>query len=359
VIYQKNTSVHLGYITILLSTVILTISPVFTKAEDIVDSLIQRGIALYEGGRFRESIAAYDSALSRRPRNLDIVYEKALSLCALGEYNDARILCEKIIRTDSLSHYEAYVLEGTILDHIGEPDSSIVFYSNALRRYSSSYGLYYNRGIVYSREEKYHEAENDFICTLTLNPTHSNSLFALAETCIRTEQRAKAVLVLMAYLLQEPGSSRSSIVFERLTEQCGFHTPDIAPYQPTRLVPPVVGEDTVLFQRLNRSITTLSDQYGLHSERLLFRPYYNMMSDLLDTISVIPFDTGTFWGNRFASLLSFIARSQYRDIYIHSIARNGFPIYTRHWLSTRRQGLAELDSLVARYLATNGADFMR
>jgi tetratricopeptide (TPR) repeat protein len=63
----------------------------------IVHALTDKGIALYNLGRYEEAIVCYDKLLEINPKDVDALYNKGVALSDLGRYGEAIVCYDKLL----------------------------------------------------------------------------------------------------------------------------------------------------------------------------------------------------------------------------------------------------------------------
>jgi len=128
-----------------------------------------KGVALYNQGRYNESLKAYDKAIKISPRNAVIWTNKGAALASLGKYNDALEAYDKAIEIDP-KYADAWYNKGVALDAQGKYDEAMQAYDKALE-INPQYGdVWCNKGNYLEKQGKYDEAVKAYDKATEINP---------------------------------------------------------------------------------------------------------------------------------------------------------------------------------------------
>ncbi|MGB6533116.1 MAG: tetratricopeptide repeat protein [Candidatus Nitrosopolaris sp.] len=91
----------------------------------------ERGAALFNLGKYNESIAYFDKALAINPEDFHALYSKGAALLALGKYNECIAYFDKALAINPKDFYALYN-KGVSLGKIGKYNESIAYFDKAL-----------------------------------------------------------------------------------------------------------------------------------------------------------------------------------------------------------------------------------
>ena len=183
----------------------LELNPFLTDAWEV------RGVARQNMGRDRQAIEDYTEALKLLPRNRQLLFNKALALNDIKEYDEARAAFEELIRfypnfdnaylgrarvnlvaadtTAALDDIEkalainrnalnAYIMRADIsINSNGDYERALADIDEAIKLQPHMAGLYINRAFIRYKLDSYNGAMADYDYALTLEPLNSTALF--------------------------------------------------------------------------------------------------------------------------------------------------------------------------------------
>lgn len=207
----------------LLTTLFLTLFLTVTLfgQEDRVKELISQGIELHDQGKYDDAIAKYKQALQIDKNSAQACFELAYSGMLAGYYSDAVESSTKVVKQKGGYHHEAYLVLGSCLDLMGEPEKAIKAYKKGLSEYPESNLLNYNIALTLYNQKEYDKAEAAAIKAIEMKPAHSSSHILLSAIMDSKGKRVQSLLSLYYALMLEPESKRSKINYASLRKQLG------------------------------------------------------------------------------------------------------------------------------------------
>lgn len=185
-------------------------------AQDI-QSILNEGIELHDAGKYQDAINKYKEALVIDPASALVYYEIAYSYHQLKDYPNALTCVNKSLSlNDEKTNYLATIVKGSVLDDMGEPQESIAFYQQALKKYPNKYLLLFNYGVSLAGVSRTSEAEQSFLNALTLNPNHPGSHLQLANLKMSKNEKVSALCGLYFFLLLESEGERAETNSKKL-----------------------------------------------------------------------------------------------------------------------------------------------
>lgn len=194
----------------------LFFSAAYAQNQAQAEKLVEEGVELHDKGDYTGAIAKYDKALEADKDNLTALTEKALTLSASGQYDEAIKACRQIIAThsnDDLSN--VYVTYANSLDHLKKTDEALAIYDEGIKKFPDYYQLYFNKGICYANSTTPDQALGCFQKSLLINPNHPGSLNAIG-VMEAGSNRIPAILAFSRFLVLEPQTARAKKNFESL-----------------------------------------------------------------------------------------------------------------------------------------------
>lgn len=178
--------------------------------EDKVKELVQQGVDLHDLGKYNEAIAKYKAALDIDSKSNDANYEISYTYMSIGDYDNAIKYSSKVIKQNTTSQPEAYVVLGSSYDLIGKPQKAIKTYEEGIEKYPNIPLLHYNLALTCYNTNDYDKAEIEAQKSISLNPNHGTSHIILAAIMQAKGFKIKAALPLYYFLMIEPNSGRSA-----------------------------------------------------------------------------------------------------------------------------------------------------
>ena len=183
----------------------IELNPFLTDAWEV------RGVARQNTGRHRMAIDDYSEALKLLPRNRQLLFNKALALNDLEEYNEALSTFDEVLQyypgyenaylgrartylalSDTVKALEdidkalninknalnGYIMRADIaINSDGDYEKALADIDHAIRLQPRAAGLYINRAYLLYRTDRYKDAMADYDYALTLEPYNMAALF--------------------------------------------------------------------------------------------------------------------------------------------------------------------------------------
>ena len=135
-----------------------------------------RGNALYELERYEEAIDSYDKALEINYDSYHAWHNRGNALYELGLYKESINSYEKALGIKCDIHDASWNNRGNALGQLGRYEEAIVSYDKALELNSDDYKAWYNRGNALGQLRRYEEAIVSYDKALELKPDHNLAL---------------------------------------------------------------------------------------------------------------------------------------------------------------------------------------
>ncbi|MBN9294371.1 MAG: tetratricopeptide repeat protein [Flavobacteriia bacterium] len=194
-------------------------SIIFGQQRVEAEKYVAEGIAHHDKGDYEGAITRYDKALELDKDNFLALSEKAMTLTALGRFNEAIICCKKVIEKypDDKELSAVYVTYGNAADGLKKPEKALEIYNEGIKIFPDKYQLHFNKGITLVGLQEYDEALLCFEKAIRLNPSHPGSHNAIGHILNYKKKRIASILVYGRFLMAEPESSRAKINLDILT----------------------------------------------------------------------------------------------------------------------------------------------
>ncbi|WP_291726031.1 tetratricopeptide repeat protein [Bernardetia sp.] len=183
------------------------------------NQLLQEGIALHDKGKYNEALKKYEEALKIVPKSPVILYEMALTYFHKRDYKTAIKYSDKVIKSNSTSTEQGYIIKGSALDMLGKTKKSIKLLDGAAKKYPQNHLIRYNLALNYYKIGDLKKAEEELMNSIGLNPEHASSHLILGFVEYDRGRKIPSMMALNFFLLLEPSSQRSEKAFEILQKQ--------------------------------------------------------------------------------------------------------------------------------------------
>lgn len=152
--------------------------------DEDADAWVEKGIVLYEQGKYDEAIVAYDEAIRLDPGNAFAWNNKGIVLNEQGKYDEAIDAYDEAIKHDA-TLAEVWYNRGISLNNLGNNDYAIESYDAALRLEPEYANAWNSKGWALSDQGRYDEAIVAYDEALRFDPssalTWNNKGIALNE----------------------------------------------------------------------------------------------------------------------------------------------------------------------------------
>lgn len=322
-----------------LAILFVVLCPMVLKAQDsLLNSIMTRGMVLYDEERYELALIEYKKALEIKPKDGFINHEVAMAYYQLGNNKEALNYAKEASKEESESGVQAVMLIGTIHDNQGNTKKAIKTYKKSIKRFGDYYLLWFNLGVTYNGIGDYENAASAFENSIKNRLDHANSHHALASMKLTQGKRFEALLPLYFYLLLMPQSElaeKVSTTIEGLWSQGVSIEDDVI----TLNVGSGRGNETVLgTEMLLSSIEAAVMQDSLNDIRLI-----NQSRAIQLFTALADFDLGNrddFYTQYYIPLFSKIGNSEHLEAFANYTSQ---PISeeARAWVSEHTQELQE------------------
>jgi tetratricopeptide (TPR) repeat protein len=176
--------------------------------------LVQQGVALHDKDDYDGAISRYEEVIKENPNNSEVLYEIAYSYFMKKDYSKSLDFAYKATQFKSELLPIVYVLIGNTYDEAGDSKKSIETYKAGIKLQPSSFLLYYNLGITYSRAEQFDDARAALKKAAGLNPKHASSQIILSSLFFKGDYKTPALLSACRFLILEPNSTRADAALQ-------------------------------------------------------------------------------------------------------------------------------------------------
>ncbi len=157
-------------------------SPVQSEHEPaMATDWYNKGIALYDQGKYDEAIKAYNKAIELNPQYADAWNNKGIALYDQGKYDEAIKACNKAIELDP-QYADAWNNKGNAFYFQGNADEALKAYSKADELDPQNAGILSNKGNALYQQSKYNEALKAYSKAVELDPQNAIALYGKAST---------------------------------------------------------------------------------------------------------------------------------------------------------------------------------
>lgn len=153
---------------------------------------LQKGIQLYDIGKYDESIEYLKKGKTLDPKNPIFDYEIALAFTSKGEYESAISILNKVLKNKSI-HSDYYQLLGNCYSMMGNPQKAIKTYEKGMKRFPNSGNLHLEKGNVYLNKKEYSRASENYMNAIKTEPMYSSSYYRLALLYAKSSNKLNSI----------------------------------------------------------------------------------------------------------------------------------------------------------------------
>lgn len=146
---------------------------------DHYNSYIMLG-KLYASEKHEYAGDYYDNALRIRPNSIEALYNKAVYLQSIEEFEKAYSLYDQIIELDSASYFAYYNRGYMMLVSDSSYSGAIKEFEKSLKFYPYYVEAFYNIGLCYENQGNYEKAEEYYRKALEINPQYELAAYGLS-----------------------------------------------------------------------------------------------------------------------------------------------------------------------------------
>ncbi|RZJ28719.1 MAG: tetratricopeptide repeat protein, partial [Flavobacterium sp.] len=240
------------------------------------DSILQKGIRLYDKGQYKEAEEEYNKISKIDPKFLNAQYEKSMALSAQGtgdselakqKKDELRKLYEDLYSTGRFPDLPMlYTTYGSFLSDQKEYDKSEKIFKEGEKYLAHSGNFLYNFALLYIRMDQRQKSIDLLERVVTENPNMPSAHYLLGLLALEDGRIAEGTMAIMTYLMVAPTGHYAEEAVIKLNAKFGQNYLDKSKYTFTKS-----GDD---FSELE---TILRNQLPL-------RPAYKVKSDFDDII---------------------------------------------------------------------------
>lgn len=198
-----------------------------------VETLLKKGVALHDKGKYKEAIDVYEQALEIDNNNAQVLYEMGLTYFTMKDYNKAIKYSNLSIENSDEFALHSYINIGSSYDDMGQPKKAISTYNKALKKFDADYLLHFNLAITLFKLKEYDDAGQHLEKAIALNPGHGSSHYILGLIRYDQNQRVQSLLSLYFFLLLDQESERNGIAMDLLIGHLGAGVKQISEKETT------------------------------------------------------------------------------------------------------------------------------
>jgi tetratricopeptide (TPR) repeat protein len=190
--------------------IILLMIPLLSHSQkrDEAEDQVEKGIALYDQGKYYDALELHENALKLDKDNLFALTEMAMTFSAIQKYDKAIEVCKLAISTHPKDNMgNIYVTYANSLDHLGQVDKSLKMFDEGLKKFPDYCPLLFNKGITLANAKRTDKAVELFQSATKCNPAHISSYNALA--VLSLDNKIPAILAFSRYLVLDNQTARA------------------------------------------------------------------------------------------------------------------------------------------------------
>lgn len=226
------------------------------------DSIIKKGISLYEKEKYAEAIKEYDKVDKLDPKFLEAQYEKGMALSNLEKKEEAKAFFENLYNQKLMPEYPSlYTIYGNFLSDQKEYDKAEKIFIEGEKYLSNSSTFLYNLAILYVRKEETQKSVDILKRILTNNPYHASSHYLLGALAFDNGKITEGTLALLSYLIIAPTGNHAENAILILNKKYGQNYLD-----KNQLIFSKSGDNFEEIETILRNQLPLKSAYKIQSE---------------------------------------------------------------------------------------------
>ncbi len=318
-----------------LVVLILCSSFMTMRAQEDPSALVKQGAALYDQGKYEESLTILERARSIWPTSTTILYEIALTRFQLNDWDGVIRLADSIIARQDINNADAFGVKAAALLKQGKVDESTNTLIDGISITGGDYKLFFNLGVNFMNQKKANDAEICFLNAIQIKPTHANSYLLLAKLNQRINP-VKSLLAACQFLLLEPKSEQSKPAFHIIDQ---ILTTAPIPYQP-------IGDgSTVVFDSNYVAVNHVLDsliQINVHGGNALnIGLFENQLKEIVQSSAEsMIYDEDDVWRGYLIPFYTDIFKDVYGEVFCNYIAQSQWK-ESVYWLEMHREELTK------------------
>jgi len=179
-------------------------------------TLVREGVRLYDQGSYEAAVEKYTQALALEPENLTALYERAMTLLDLKQFDRCMADVERGLQKEGPTQAGFYDLAGTCSSEQGQFEKARALFEEGLGRYPKNEQLHFNLAVVFNRMDRRREAREQFKQVLEVNPERASAYLNLGHLYREDGYKMPALFMDLRFLWAEPSSTRSLEVVKGL-----------------------------------------------------------------------------------------------------------------------------------------------
>lgn len=172
--------------------------------------ILKAGNTLHDNKEYQKAISEYQKINRSDTNYADAIYELSYSYYADSQFNKSLEYANLGMKLFPHKFSTFSMQAANCLDEPKKPDEALLLYDSALKRNPYSAILYFNKGIVNYRFERYDEAKKNFQQCLLINPYYTSAHYFLGNTFLFNGNLVAALLSYNTYLLIAPDGKYSA-----------------------------------------------------------------------------------------------------------------------------------------------------
>ena len=304
------------------------------KAQEDPSALVKQGAALYDVGKYEESLTVLERARAIWPSSTTILYEIALSRFQLNDWDGVIRLADSIIVRQDINNADAYGVKAAALLRQGKVEESTNTLIDGISITGGDYKLFFNLGVNFINQNKANDAEICFLNAIQIKPTHANSYLLLAKLNQSTNP-IKSLLAACQFLLLEPNGEQSKSAFH-IINQILTSAPM---YQPVNDVSKVAIDSN--YVAVNHVLDSLV-QINLHSGITMdIGVFENQLKEIVRvSAELMIYDEDDVWRGYLIPFYTDIFKDVYGEVFCNYIAQSQWK-ESVYWLEMHREELTK------------------
>lgn len=185
---------------------------------DAQDARLREAIALFDAGDLLAAKSIVVPLVAEAPDNATLLYEAALTLSNLGEYDESLGYAFRGLEIVSPIRPRLHHVVGINYSMLGDVKKAARALELGIAEDDEYYPLHLSLGVVEAQRGDYVAAARSYSNVLALVPTHVNGHLGFGQSRRALGQRLAPMLAYTYFLLLEPDTERSPVVRDMIWE---------------------------------------------------------------------------------------------------------------------------------------------
>lgn len=302
--------------------------------------IADKGINQHELGEYQQAVETYLNGLKKYPASGILHYQIAYAYFELNQFEKVIYHTDIVIdKQDNEALLNAYSLQASVLDVMGNMQESIDTFERAIKHFPNNYLLRFNYGLTLFKVGNVDAAENNFKEAIELNPGHPGSHSLLAYSQGLKKNRIESILGFYFFLMLEPNTERARETMDSLLELSQQSMVVTADEDMKIIIDGNMGGTPL--SELSLTVSFAAKENRELPEQSKYEHLFRLTRHLLSSVKEPEESYDNFWINNYVSFLAKVINAGHKDAFIHHMLQSKGNKSAR-WIKNNQQSYAAL-----------------